>query len=686
MGTSIAQFSGLASGVQWRDLVDQLVAVEERRSVRPIGDQIDLEARRRGAWQRFGDAVSAFGTAAGKLRTLNGFDGNRATVPASPSSNRALFALTAAATASPGSYQVEVQALAANEKLGGATFNSATTALGFSGTFAVNGRDVAVVAGDTLTTLRNKINALNTGTNASKVSASLVSTGPNANRLVLSSDVTGEAGIALTDPAGVAADLGFSSQQTRQVSSATMAFAAAIGVTVPEPSTIEVNGRIIAVNLEMDSLTALAARMQAAGVDAEVVSEPNGGGTAFRLQVGGSVRAVSGDADSAATVALLGLGSGGARAIRQQVAANAPFTDGSDAATASTLLTALGTGGTALGLVVGDAVNISGRRGDGTTVTVGVTVEADTTLADVITRLNSATDGFAAGSRAARAQLDADGTLRLVDQTGGDSRLSFSMQRMSAATGAATDIASGTVEVLGRQRRLATGSDARIVIDGTTVTRASNTFSDVVPGLTFALQNAEPGTSVSAVVARDTDAQLATVRGFVKAYNDVIAFTNGQRQDGQPLDNNGTLRSALGSLTSALRTPGTGTGDWTSLAVAGVSLDREGRLQLDESRMRRALDDNGNGSRLLDAVGTAAQRVSDALTRFGDGVTSAGAAGATARIERLTARQELAQTRLEDLRRRYIEQFTQMERLVGQLNAQGNSLNASLSALRSNRR
>jgi flagellar hook-associated protein 2 len=686
VGTSIAQFSGLASGVQWRDLVDQLVAVEERRSVRPIVDQIDLETRRRGAWQRFGDTLSGFGTAAGKLRTLNGFVSNKATVPASPTSNRALFALTAAATATPGSYQVEVQTLAANQKLGGATVASATTALGYSGTFSINGRDVAVAADDTLTTLRNKINAVNTGTNASKVSASLVTTGPNANRLVLTSEATGEAGIAIGDASGVAADLGFTTQRSRTVSSATMAFAAAIGVSVPEPSTIEVNGRIIAVNLEMDSLTALAARIQAAGVDAEVVSEQNGSGSAFRLQVGGSVRAVSGDADSAATVALLGLASAGPRAVRQQVAAPTPFTAGGSAASNSTLLTDLETNGTSAGLVVGDALNFSGRRGDGSIVTVGVTVAADTTLGDVLNRINNTTDGFGFGSRAARAQLDADGTLRVVDQTGGDSRLAFSMQRMSAATGTASDVVTGAVEVSGRQRQLAAGSDARVVIDGTTVSRASNTFSDVIPGLTFALQQAEPGTTLTATVAKDTDAQVATVRGFVKAYNDVMAFTNGQRQDGQPLDNNGTLRSALSSLTAALRTPSSGTGDWTSLAVAGVTLDREGRLQLDEPRMRRALEDGDNGARLLDTVGTAAQRVTDALTRFGDGVTSAGANGATARIDRLTARQEVAQTRLEDLRKRYIEQFTQMERLVGQLNAQGNSLNASLTALRGNRR
>jgi flagellar hook-associated protein 2 len=372
--------------------------------------------------------------------------------------------------------------------------------------------------------------------------------------------------------------------------------------------------------------------------------------------------------------------------VRQQVAASAPFTDAGDAATGSTLLTALEVNGTSAGFVVGDAINITGRRGDGTAVTVGLTIGAGTTLADVLARLNNTTDGFAAGARGARAQLDPNGALRLVDQTGGDSRLAFSMQRVPAATGTPTDLVSGTVAVAGRQRELSAGSDARVVIDGTTVTRSSNTFADVVPGLTFALQQAEPGTTVTATVARDTDAQLATIRNFAKAYNDVVAFTNGQRQDGQPLDNNGTLRSAMASLTNALRTPVTGSGNWTSLAVAGISLDRNGRLTVNEAQVRRALEDGANGTRLFDAVGTAAQRVSDTLTRFGDGVTSAGANGASERIDRLTARQETAQARLEDLRKRYIDQFTQMERLVGQLNAQGNSLTASLSALRNTRR
>jgi flagellar hook-associated protein 2 len=687
MGTSIAQFSGLASGVQWRDLVDQLVEVEGQRNVAPITSAIDLEGRRRTAWTRFRDLVSAFGTASTNLRAINGFSANRTSVPTSASTNRALVGLTAGASAQPGTYAIEVKSLASSEKLAGGVVSATDTALGYSGSFTINGRTVTLQATDTLATVRDRINALNSGSTPSRVAASILTTGAGRNRLVLTSETTGASGISIGgDTAGIAADLGFGTQQTKRVSSATLALAAAMGISVPPPASIEVNGRIITVDLTNDSLQAIAARIQAAGGEASVESEPAGSGSMFRLSVGGSVQAIDGDADSADALAALGFESGPLRAVRQQVATAQAFTAGGSAASGSSALTSLSYNGTPLALATGDSINVTGTRGDGSTFTVGITLSGGETLDTLLTRMNSSVDGFGrTGTRTAAASLGTDGKLRVIDGTGGDSRAAFSLQ-VIRADGTTTDLGASATEVAGRSRVLAAGSDARVVIDGTEVTRASNNFSDAVPGVSFSLLQAEPGTTINATITRDVDAQVNAVKAFAKAYNDIAQFVNQQRTAGQPLAGNASLRSALASLTAGLRTASSTSGSYTQLAVAGVALDREGSVQVNDTQLREALTDGTNGSTLMDTVGTALKSTADLLTRIGDGPVSVQLSSIDGRVTRLTQRQTVAQDRVEELRKRYIQQFTDMERVVSQLQRQSTSLTSSLSALRGSNR
>jgi flagellar hook-associated protein 2 len=406
----------------------------------------------------------------------------------------------------------------------------------------------------------------------------------------------------------------------------------------------------------------------------------------YRLVVGGSVKALSGDQDSADTLTALGFEAGSRRAVRQQVATAHAFTDGGPVATATSQLDGLSYNGSALNLVAGDSINVTGTRGDGSTFTVGITLAGGETVQTLLDRMNSTTDGFGkVGTQTATASMGTDGKLRVIDGTGGDSRAAFSLQVIKA-DGTTTDLGASTTEVAGRTRELAAGSDARVVIDGAVVTRASNTFSDALPGVTISLLQAEPGTTINATVVRDTDAQVNAVKAFAKAYNDVAQFFNQQRATGQPLAGNASLRSALASLTAGLRTASTGSGAYTQLAVAGVALDRDGLVQVNDTLLREALTDGTNGATLMDTVGTALKSTADLMTRLGDGPVTVQLSSIDDRVTRLTQRQTVAQDRIEELRKRYIEQFTQMERVVSQLQRQSNSLTSSLSALRGSSR
>ena len=63
MTTPIASFSGLASGIQWQDVVEQIMRAEQARSLDPLKAQLTTAGRQQLAlqtqrWARYARAVS----------------------------------------------------------------------------------------------------------------------------------------------------------------------------------------------------------------------------------------------------------------------------------------------------------------------------------------------------------------------------------------------------------------------------------------------------------------------------------------------------------------------------------------------------------------------------------------------------------------------------------------------------
>jgi flagellar hook-associated protein 2 len=600
MADPIGSFSGLASGVQWRDLVDQIMAMETSRKLTPLTDKQTTAQKRYDAWSSFSSLVAKFRDATKVLRDGSAFGTFKVAASASASTGRALVSATASATATPGNYSVEVTDIARANKLSGDIVASATTALGLSGEFAVNGRAVTVSATDTLSQVRDKINALNAGATPSGVSASVLSTGASAQRLVLTSAAAGSGGIELVDGStGVLAGLGIidgttslnltttGGTQTYKVTSATAAIATMLGVSLPPPSSITINGQTISIDLSVDSITTIAAKIQAAGGTAEVVTETTNGKTGYRLVTGDVVGASTPDGQR--TLETLGFVKGGRGAVAQVVRNETVLADATSApATSATLLTDLSLGGSSLGLLSGDTFKVQGTRGDGSTVTLSFSVGAGDTVQSLLDRINDATSGFGAGARKATASL-AGGRIVLTDATGGDSQLSLSLTATHAA-GGSVSLGRMTTFTTGRARELVAGTDAKVVVDGVALTRSSNTITDAISGVTLNLLQAEVGTTIDLAVSRDGESIRGSVDTLAKAYNALVKFVSDQRAAGQPLAGSAPLRAAMSSITNTLLTPVVGTsGDYTRPAVAGLSLQKDGTLALDSAAFDAAL-------------------------------------------------------------------------------------------------
>jgi flagellar hook-associated protein 2 len=673
---------GLSSGVQWNDLVDTTIKALEARSVTPITDRITTRGKQKDAWTKLQKLVETLNTNARALRRT-GFGGFSASVPTSPSTSRTLLSATATSNASAGRSRVEVLQLAETAKMAGRSIADTTAARGITGDFAVNGTSIAVAATDTLEDIRTKINDANAG-----VTATIVSEGGTAGRLVVTANSAGSTGATITDGTGGAArELGFLDTRSKPISSATMSAAAAMGMAVfPQPAQIRVGDVIVTADLANESLASIAAKINAAAGAASVESEQYGSETRYRLVVDGNVSAVNGDPNSQAIIDALGFAAGSAGAVRQTVQ-SAVYTDSNDATvTAASSLAGLKVGGTSANLAVGDAINIRGTRGDGTAVTIGLVVGASDTMQTLLDRINDATSGFGAGTRSASAALGSDGQIRLTDNTGGASRLSLNMS-ITRADGSTGSLGATTTSVVGRSRELQSGRDAVIRVDGREITRSSNTITDAINGVNLNLLTAEPGTAIDVTVDRDVKGATDAVKAFRDSYNEIRAFFDEQRATDAPLYADSTLRRVVDSFTQALRTQVSGNATYGSSVSAGLLLDRNGFLTFNEDTFKTAMANAPGEVETLfgmTGIGMAFVTATDAATSFGSGSISLQLSSIRQDTFTLKTRETDAQRRLDTRREQLVAQYTRMEEAMSRINQQSASLLASVKGLQAN--
>jgi flagellar hook-associated protein 2 len=238
-------------------------------------------------------------------------------------------------------------------------------------------------------------------------------------------------------------------------------------------------------------------------------------------------------------------------------------------------------------------------------------------------------------------------------------------------------------------------SDATLEVFGLTVTRTSNTVSDLIPGVTLEL-HAASASAVEVQVERDDAAIGDKLQALADAYNDVVEFIDAQsRFDAQteragPLSGDGALRGVqmrIQRLASVgVSIPGNA---FTSLAGFGVSLDDDGRLALDRDALANALAADPqavrqvlSGDGTTDGIALAFVRAIDPLIEEGSGMLAVRNDALDARLEGLDRAIERLEQRLERREELLVAQFTRLESAIATLQAQGSAL-AGLSVERS---
>lgn len=609
--------AGLSSGVDWTTMISQLMAIE-RQPITDMNTQKKALQTRQSAWSEVNTKLSALKGAASAISELDDFNlhTSSSTITGSDKKVSDLLSFVVGSTASQGSYSIKVNNLAQAQKLSSKGFSSTTTALGLSGDILINGRAVSLTSTDTLKNIQDKINASNSGTNASGVTASIFSAADGEYRLTITSLATGADGIDIVNASSedLLGKLGMADTsvslshpitggaRSREFSSSTQALGSLMGLGSAASGTVRINGQALSIDLASDSLASIASKLTSAGVNATVVADSSSGTTGYTLQIDGLLTNPDGSPqiiDENNVLQTLGFVKQGHDPV-SGLTGSVKNTSSGKAITSSTLLVDIDG---YQNWTSGDKITISGKKHNGsddiTPSPIEFAISQTSTVDDLLTYIENAYGDTVDAS------INSDGTLVIEDKQSGESNLTLALSATKADGETSIGLSFGTFAASTlRSREVVAGEDAKLVVDGVSVTRSSNQITDVIGGVTIDLKGEDADSTINLSINRDYSSIEKLVSDFVSKYNDVVNYVNDQSKVTTSADDSTTTStptlfgdSSLLGIMSELRGNILGavsgvSSSYAHLSSIGISIDKTGVLSVNNDKLDSALRSN----------------------------------------------------------------------------------------------
>ena len=244
-------------------------------------------------------------------------------------------------------------------------------------------------------------------------------------------------------------------------------------------------------------------------------------------------------------------------------------------------------------------------------------------------------------------------------------------------------------------------ADAILKVDGISVTRSTNSISDVVNGLTFELKTTSPAAQVN--LTRDPTAIKTKFDALVAAYNDantmfgVVTDPKSTVETyGATLVGDSTVRAVRQQMRSLFMgdssTPGT---NISAMWQMGFKIDEKGVMSVDATKLDSALQNNfsdvvtaftGNYNGLgayskqnAGFAGDGVRKLSKLLSATGPMLSQS--TNADKQNTKYKDDLTMLDTRMKALLGRYTKQFASMDSMVGNVNSQKTSLKASFDGM-----
>jgi flagellar hook-associated protein 2 len=625
MSLSTNLVSGLASGFDWRSMIDQLMEIEHKR--------VDLVEDRKGEyedklseWQSFNTKLLSFKTAAADLKDTEDFDVYTSDMTSDNSNIDAsdILSVSTSSFASKGSYSITVSSLATAQKLSSRSFSGFSDGLGasYAGDILINGVAVTISETDSLADVRNRINNANAGTDPTGVTASIVSYETNDYRLMLTSDDTGEDGIGLQNASS--SDLlelfGWKDKsssiknsitggaQSDSFSNSTQDVKTLLGLSSTQSGTIQIKGGNVSIDFSTDSIEDIKTAINNAsivGVSASVVTDTSWSTTTYKLQIDGSQDFV----DDQNILETLGVIQNGVSSVQGTTSGNSMTVNG-EYITSDSLITEIDGYNE---FTIGDKISLGATSRDHGNIDVSgdiLTITENTTAQDLLDAIETA---YETNGDEVSVYITSTGKIEVVDLETDAGSLVVDLQSTTANSDSTLDWGSFTVLGEVRKRELVAGADASIIVDGVTTTSADNTVNDVLSGATLNLLKADIDTTVTLNIDRDVDEIMEKISVFVDAYNEITSYIQQQQSHNEDeeetsgiLFGDGTLSSVKSDITSTLIQSVWGvSSEYSMMGLVGINVDNEGQLNIDTEKLEGYLNTNFNDVKnLFSANGT----------------------------------------------------------------------------------
>lgn len=278
----------------------------------------------------------------------------------------------------------------------------------------------------------------------------------------------------------------------------------------------------------------------------------------------------------------------------------------------------------------------------------------------------------------------------------------YKLQLSSTTTGADTvvSVAAGSFDpaTLGDTDVLTAAADATLEVGGTnsyTVTRPSNTMSDLVEGVTLTLKSL--GTT-TVEVKTDTEAMTANVKKLIANVNGTLAQIKSDtsydvnNHEGGVLTGDGMVRGLQISLLGTFSQGTTVDGVTYSPGAFGITVERDGTIMLDEAKFAEAYAEDpalveavlgGNG--LAGRLESVAERATAPDKGVSDiGLITSSIKSREGRIKDMNQSIEAWDNRLALREQVLRRQFVGLETALAQAQAQGQWLSGQLAGLQAN--
>ncbi len=307
-----------------------------------------------------------------------------------------------------------------------------------------------------------------------------------------------------------------------------------------------------------------------------------------------------------------------------------------------------------------------------------VNTDATTTLSSLVDAINNASGN--PGITASIINVDAGAQLLLTSNTMGAAN-TIGVQ--------ATPSSGSNLSSLNTLTTVQAPSNAIITLNGQQVTRQSNSFSDVVPGVTFSLTAPTTSTASLAIAANPATA-TSNVNSFITAYNSLVGTMNNLSNynattgTASQLFGDPMMMGIKNQLLHALNASISGISGFSTLAEIGVTPDHSGALSLNSVVFNQAMAANPTGVANLFASSTGIAAQFDVVLNNQLGFTGTIATRVNSDNTQLTSianQQTTFNAQMSALQAQYLKQFNAMDSIVGNLQNTSNSLTSMLANL-----